>query len=122
MKKDFYSKKPQPIRGNEIKETEFLKPPTPLRETRSTKKAEKFYSSATWIKTRDQKRRSDPVCERCKKEGKLVPTRIIHHKRPLRYGGEQLDEDNLMSLCSEKCHSQEHAELEQMRANGEVDW
>ena len=43
MKKDFYSKKPQPVRGKEVKETEFLKPPTPLRETRSTKKAEKFY-------------------------------------------------------------------------------
>ena len=122
MKKDFYSKKPQPIRGNEIKATEFLKPPTPLRETRSTKKAEKFYSSATWIKTRDQKRRSDPVCELCKFKGILSPVRYIHHITPLDEDGEALDQDNLMSICSESEHRKLHLMINNDKKIGIKKW
>jgi len=82
----------------------------------------KFYSTNAWVLTRSSYIKAHPLCERCKAEGLLVPARLIHHRRPLRYSGEQLDHDNLMSICGEKCHKIEHAKIEAARAAGEVDW
>ena len=45
-----------------------------------------------------------PLCEMCKKEGRITPTEEIHHIIALADGGDRLSEDNCMALCK-SCHS-----------------
>jgi 5-methylcytosine-specific restriction endonuclease McrA len=82
----------------------------------------KFYSTAAWQKSRARKLKDKPLCERCYAKGNLVPANIVHHRKPLEDGGEQLHQDNLMSICTEKCHRDEHAEIEVQRRKGELPW
>jgi 5-methylcytosine-specific restriction protein A len=51
-----------------------------------------------------QQLRKQPLCERCLKEGKIVPATVAHHIKPHK-GNEQLffDPDNLASSCK-PCH------------------
>lgn len=61
---------------------------------------------------RAEKMRTSPLCERCRAEGKTVPTQHIHHIVPFDVNAPDLearafDYDNLISLCVE-CHSKEH--------------
>ena len=74
----------------------------------------KIYNSKRWRKTRKWKFVCDPLCEMCKKEGRITPAEDIHHvisfmstdnleyRERLAY-----DYDNLMSLCK-KCHQKIH--------------
>jgi len=68
----------------------------------------KFYSTNAWVLTRNSYIKAHPLCEVCKAEGLLVPARLIHHLHPLSMGGEQLCQDNLMSICGETHHSLLH--------------
>ncbi|GHU82242.1 hypothetical protein FACS1894196_0250 [Clostridia bacterium] len=43
----------------------------------------------------------------CKKDDRLVPAELVHHKRKLTDGGTN-DWDNLQSMC-QVCHSRLHA-------------
>jgi 5-methylcytosine-specific restriction endonuclease McrA len=57
----------------------------------------------------------DPLCERCKASGLLVPATEVHHKAEVRDAPElALDLANLESLCL-PCHSSETA---RRQANG----
>ncbi len=56
-----------------------------------------------WRKIRGRYIKVHPLCEMCKKVGKLTPAEEIHHIIPLSKGGTH-DESNLMSLCT-SCHS-----------------
>lgn len=77
------------------------------------KERSKVYSSAAWRKLRDLKRRNDPLCELCLKEGKIVPGEDIHHIRSFtKLEGNArieaiLDYDNLITLCK-RCHQKIH--------------
>lgn len=71
--------------------------------------AKAFYNSAAWRKLRAWKLRREPLCERCRARGLLVPATVAHHKveradDPVL----ALDLDNLESLCP-PCHSAHHA-------------
>ncbi len=69
----------------------------------------RFYCSARWRTLRLSKLRQDPLCERCKAQGTLVPATIVHHKVERRDEPElELEWDNLESLCP-SCHSRHHA-------------
>lgn len=61
-----------------------------------------------WKRIRDSYAAAHPLCERCLKEGKYVPTEEIHHKLPLSKGGTHARE-NLIALCK-SCHAKIHAE------------
>ena len=61
-----------------------------------------------WKRIRDTYVASHPLCERCKQQGKLVPTQEVHHILPLSEGGTHA-RDNLIALC-QSCHSTIHAE------------
>lgn len=63
----------------------------------------KRYSRA-WKKIRDRHMAQYPLCEMCKKQGRLTPAEEVHHIIPLPRGGTH-DDDNLMSLCK-ACHSE----------------
>ena len=75
--------------------------------------AKTFYKSISWKRCR--KAYLDSVgwlCERCAKEGKIVPADHVHHK--VRLTPENINDptvslnhDNLEALCID-CHTQEH--------------
>ena len=56
-----------------------------------------------WKRIRDRYVAAHPLCEECKKQGKLTPTEEVHHILPLSKGGTHA-ESNLMALCK-SCHS-----------------
>lgn len=57
-----------------------------------------------WRRIRDGFIAVHPLCERCKRLGKLTPAEEVHHIHPLSRGGTH-DPDNLMALCK-SCHSE----------------
>ncbi len=67
----------------------------------------RWYGRA-WKRIRDRYIKAHPLCEECKRNGKLTPSEEVHHVVPLREGGTH-KESNLMALCK-SCHSRIHAE------------
>jgi len=57
----------------------------------------------SWKRTRDRYIKAHPLCEECKKQGKLIVAEEVHHILPLSKGGGN-EADNLMALCK-SCHS-----------------
>ena len=57
----------------------------------------------SWKRIRDKYIAAHPLCEKCKKNGRLTPAQEVHHIIPLSQGGTH-NFDNLMSLCT-SCHS-----------------
>lgn len=57
-----------------------------------------------WKRIRDRYVQAHPLCEMCRRNGKITPTEEVHHILPLSRGGTH-DEDNLMALCK-ACHSE----------------
>ncbi|MFR3907754.1 MAG: HNH endonuclease, partial [Christensenellales bacterium] len=53
---------------------------------------------------RDRYIAAHPLCEQCKRVGKITPAEEIHHILPLSKGGTHV-ESNLMALCK-RCHSE----------------
>ena len=75
-----------------------------------------FYNSGDWKKVRTQKITQDPLCERCKENGRITLAQSIHHiKSPFNYKNQTididlaLDIDNLLSVCNQ-CHGEIHEE------------
>ena len=61
-----------------------------------------------WKRIRDRYIKAHPLCEECKKAGRVTPAQEVHHIMPLSKGGTNVD-SNLMSLCK-PCHSRITAE------------
>lgn len=57
----------------------------------------------SWKRIRDRFIAAHPLCEACKKRGKLTAAQEVHHILPLSRGGTHA-ESNLMALCK-PCHS-----------------
>jgi 5-methylcytosine-specific restriction endonuclease McrA len=69
-----------------------------------------FYNSARWRKLKAEKLADDPVCERCKADGRIVAATHVHHKVERHIDpARELDKTNLESLCA-PCHSAHHAQ------------
>ncbi len=62
-----------------------------------------------WRKIRAEYAKAHPLCERCLKDGKLVPVEEVHHILPVKWGGTH-DFGNLMSLC-QSCHTELENEI-----------
>lgn len=62
-----------------------------------------------WRKIRSGFIAKHPLCEECKKAGRLTKATEVHHILPLSRGGNH-DADNLMALCK-PCHSKITVEL-----------
>ena len=73
------------------------------------KAARKIYGSSEWKKIRARFLAAHPLCEQCRKEGRLTVATEVHHILPLRHGGTHADE-NLMALCK-PCHSRISIEM-----------
>ena len=70
-----------------------------------------FYSSAMWTKVSRLYREKNPLCARCKKVGRVVPVKLVHHSPELReiiaMGESPYNEKYLEGLCM-RCHNKEH--------------
>ena len=55
----------------------------------------KIYSSSRWQKLRDYKRRRNPLCEECLRQGLNTPAELVDHITPIEEGGEIFDLENL---------------------------
>ena len=55
-----------------------------------------FYSTTRWRKVRKRYISRHPVCQvkNCD-----TPTQVVDHIKPIEFGGEKLDRENLQSLC-----------------------
>jgi len=62
-----------------------------------------------WKRIRDSYAKTHPFCEKCLKEGILIPVEEVHHIVPISKGGTH-SRDNLMSLC-QSCHTKIHHDL-----------
>lgn len=80
--------------------------------------ARSLYKSRAWKDIREFViSRDKGLCQRCKREGRLTPGKIVHHKIPLTPANINdtrisLNPDNLEYVCKE-CHEIIHEELEQ---------
>ena len=67
---------------------------------------QKLYQSARWRKLREQKLAEDPFCEVCAraKPARITAATIVHHRQPLKRGGDPFEWSNLESICA-SCHN-----------------
>lgn len=63
-----------------------------------------------WTKCRNAYFSEHPLCEDCLEKGITEPAREVHHIKPVEFGGDVRNWENLISLCS-KCHHQRHINL-----------
>lgn len=68
----------------------------------------KFYQSTPWRKLREKVLKERPLCEQCRREGRITPAKVVDHIIPIVKGGAPLDESNLQPLCH-KCHNKKSA-------------
>lgn len=57
-----------------------------------------------WQRIRNRYIAANPLCEQCRKQGRLTSAEEVHHILPLAAGGTH-EERNLMALCT-SCHSE----------------
>ena len=74
---------------------------------------ETIYYTRRWKLLRDQvKHEAGNLCERCKESGRTSAAEIVHHRRPLRAGGDPWARSNCEAVCRQ-CHADIHrAEVE----------
>ncbi len=61
-----------------------------------------------WERLRDWYIQWHPLCDMCRKEGKLTPATVVHHRIPISERPDLgLDPDNLQALCFD-CHEKVH--------------
>ena len=80
--------------------------PLPPETTEERREAKRFYCSKAWVRVRDWKRQTNPLCERCYRKGRITAMSEVHHLKPRRsHPALALDSENLVSLCT-TCHLQ----------------
>jgi len=57
-----------------------------------------------WRRIRARKLQTDPLCERCLKNGRTTSATEVHHVTPRSLGGDH-SPSNLMSICT-PCHDE----------------
>ena len=63
-------------------------------------KNESFYSSKAWKDLRAFYFKTYPLCQWCKEEGNIVEGKEVDHIKEIEDGGDKLDYNNLMTLCT----------------------
>lgn len=67
-----------------------------------------FYNSAQWQRIRDLKRKRDPLCEVCLREGRVVIADLVHHNIEVKQDwSRRFDMGVLESVCT-ACHEKIH--------------
>ena len=77
-------------------------------DSRKNTKETKFYNSSQWQRVRALKRKENPLCEQCEREGRITPAELVHHKKEVKEDWDSRFElENLESLCN-ACHERLH--------------
>ena len=66
--------------------------------------AQRFYCSKEWRQKRLEFLTQNPLCQECRRRGRLVKAVAVDHIVPIKQGGALLDDGNLQALCV-SCHS-----------------
>ena len=74
------------------------------KQCRMDKAEQGLYQSAQWRKLRALKLARDPLCEPCLKADWIKPAELVHHRQPIKQGGDPFAWDNLESICV-SCHN-----------------
>ena len=73
-------------------------------ENRGSRPTDPFLGSTAWQKLRKAKLASNPVCERCERDGRTTPATQVHHVKARQDApDEALAWENLESICT-RCH------------------
>lgn len=79
-----------------------------------------------WAKLRRLKLQRNPLCEQCRKEGRIRLATEVHHIVPVESGGSEeamralaYDYNNLMALCHD-CHRDIHLKNPAMRRRSAI--
>lgn len=64
----------------------------------------RFYDKAVWRRARGLFLAEQPLCQRCREVGRVVPATDVDHITPISQGGAALDKANFRALCR-SCHS-----------------
>lgn len=95
-----YCENHQPVKVNRFENLDKKKTP----------EQRKFYSSARWTEVSKRHRQNEPLCRRCKKNGRVVKGDLVHHNPPLEellsQGRSPYDDSVLETLCT-SCHQKE---------------
>lgn len=73
----------------------------------------KIYNSTRWRKIRTLHLQANPLCEECKRQGRITPAEEVHHivsfmsVQPAKRIEVAYDLSNLESICK-VCHQKEH--------------
>ena len=85
--------------------------------TKRKQEYQDIYQDKRWRSIIAAKKRTNPLCERCEKKGRVTPMSEVHHKKPFQWGRTReeiedlaFDFDNTESICN-KCHDEAHKEL-----------
>lgn len=82
---------------------------------RSDEKEQAFYKSSAWIRLRNAKRQTDPLCEDCLLEDKLTPMDVCDHMIELKDDWSlRLTMSNIRSLCH-SCHNKKTRKVQKLR-------
>lgn len=63
-------------------------------------KSDELYHTVRWTKLSAAYRLSHPICEECKRHGRLVPAECVDHIIPFPMCEDFFDEKNLQALCN----------------------
>jgi 5-methylcytosine-specific restriction protein A len=77
----------------------ILKRPKNKRQMDNTK----FYNSKQWRSTRKHYIKTNPLCEECKRNNRIMAGYCVDHITPISKGGHRTDLSNLQTLCR-SCH------------------
>ena len=65
------------------------------RKSRTDIDEQRFYGSQAWRDASLQHRKEHPVCQECG----LKPSELVHHRVPVRQGGDRLLKSNFVAVC-----------------------
>jgi 5-methylcytosine-specific restriction protein A len=67
-----------------------------------------FYNSTQWRKVSKGYRKRHPLCKHCEEIGRVTPSAVVDHIKPIDKGGDKWNSSNLQALCH-KCHNKKSA-------------
>ncbi len=73
--------------------------------TEDYKERNRFYQRKVWKSARALQLQIEPLCRKCRQQGKLTAAAVVDHVIAIADGGAELDQANLQSLCL-PCHNE----------------
>ena len=89
--------------------------PTRNQRTPEARAYRVWYKTPTWQRIRRQQLAAEPLCQRCKAEGRIVPATVVHHVEPHKGDWAKFISGPFESLC--KQHHDVLAQREERRGH-----